>query len=71
MAPSGHIRAQMAHPMHASGFTGSTYSYPFEFTFVPMAKTPLGQNLMQYPQLLHRSATISTFAMFRNTPYSE
>jgi hypothetical protein len=60
MQLSGHTTAQLAHPVHASGWAAMAPGYPFELTSLDSANTSNGHAATQTAHPLHRSTSMTT-----------
>ncbi len=59
MHASGHVSAQIAHPVQSSGRSKTADAYPCRLMAVPIPMHPFGQEGTQSSQALHRSKSIS------------
>jgi hypothetical protein len=59
MHASGHVSAQIAHPVQSSGRSKTADPYPWRLMVVPMAMHPFGHAGTHSSHALHRSKSIS------------
>jgi len=59
MHTSGHVSAQVAHPVQSSGRANTADAYPCRLIFAPISMHDFGQAGTQSSHALHRSKSIS------------
>ena len=59
MHTSGHVSAQIAHPVQSSGRTKTADAYPCRLNVVPISMHDFGQAGTHSSHALHRSKSIS------------